>query len=96
MSENIEYLPCRKCGDSHGMGNVNENNELEPFDLCLNCIVPFNIDPINIFQPPDNTLQVKFDDKKFREYYRSFVTHLKEKEIDEEKYDRGAINGGIF
>lgn len=42
------YPPCKYCGATHGMGIDNmETGEIEPIDVCKDCLFPptiFNID----------------------------------------------------
>ena len=34
-----EYLPCKKCGESHGIGIENMvTGEIDPIDYCLECL----------------------------------------------------------
>ena len=39
MKTELIYPPCKKCGNSHGMGIENmETGEIEPIDICKKCL----------------------------------------------------------
>ncbi len=70
MNQEIIYPPCKKCGDSHGMGiEEMSTGKIEPMDICYNCLWnPLEFKPINE--------QVKLDVENMKENLKNLEDRL--------------------